>query len=393
VLAGRAVTRIPLRRPRLGVEDVAKSVVDIASRVGENLFWMGRYAERCEGLARLLRAGLVRFADAALEAVPALASLTAVGERLKVLPGDDDERTSDRDVAAAAAKEVAAAAGAAAGAVTAAASDPKAAAKAPKSPRDGVASFVAAVVDPSVQGGLAANVLRLHGCANQVRERMSTDNWHVFNRLPQRLPGLEATVGSALASLDEIMLACVSLAGFAMDDMTRDESWQFLLLGRRLERLAHISALVAHVLGLPAAERVAALEWLLEAANSIVTFRARYRRAPELLPVLHLVVFDETNPHSVAFQLRELTAALERTAVEVGGDVLGDGLAPLVEALAQAPLEGFEPESGAELEAACAELAARLALAERVAYEISDDLQRRFFTHAGTPAPLGLGAR
>jgi hypothetical protein len=79
--------------------------------------------------------------------------------------------------------------------------------------------------------------------------------------------------------------------------------------------------------------------------------------------------------------------------VEVGGDVLGDGLAPLVEALAQAPLEGFEPESGAELEAACAELAARLALAERIAYEISDDLQRRFFTHAGTPAPLGLGAR
>mgnify|MGYP006138668377 CR=1 FL=1 len=35
----------------------------------------------------------------------------------------------------------------------------------------------------------------------------------------------------------------------------------------------------------------------------IVTFRARYRRAPELLPVLHLVVFDASNPHSVMFEV------------------------------------------------------------------------------------------
>ena len=49
--------------------DVAQSGVDIASRVGENLFWMGRYAERCEAIARLLRAALVRLADAAPQAL------------------------------------------------------------------------------------------------------------------------------------------------------------------------------------------------------------------------------------------------------------------------------------------------------------------------------------
>ncbi|MDB4937727.1 MAG: hypothetical protein JWP87_4699 [Labilithrix sp.] len=350
VLAGRPVARIPLRRPRLGVEDVAKSVVDIASRVGENLFWMGRYAERCEGLARLLRAALVRIADAAPEAEPALRSLTKVSERLELLSDEKDEVHASAE-----------------------------------------AAFVAAVVDPEVPGGLAANVLRLHSCANQVRERMSTDNWHVFNRLPQRLPGKAATVSSALASLDEVMLACVSLAGFAMDDMTRDESWHFLLLGRRLERLAHVAAMVVHVLGLAPDEREDALEWLLEAANSIVTFRARYRRAPELLPVLHLVVFDESNPHSVAFQLRELSLSIERTAAELGREVSGDLLGPLVRELRGARLEGFEPEEGAALEAACEELAHLLRRAERSAYGLSDELQRRFFSHAGTPAPLGHG--
>jgi uncharacterized circularly permuted ATP-grasp superfamily protein/uncharacterized alpha-E superfamily protein len=357
MLADRPVTRIPLRRPRLGVDDVVRSVVDIPSRVGENLFWMGRYAERCEGLARLLRAALVRVADAAPQSAPALKSLTALSERLELVPKppDESEPGESRELA-------------------------------------GAPSFVASVVDATVQGGLAANVLRLHGCANHVRERMSTDNWHVFNRLPQRLPGPEATVGSALESLDAIMLACVSLAGFAMDDMTRDESWQFLLVGRRLERLSHIAGMVAHVLGLGLAERVEALEWLLEAANSIVTFRARYRRAPELLPVLHLVVFDETNPHAVAFQLRELMLTLERVGAELGAEVSSDALGPLGEALRDAPLAGFEPESGEVLETACADLAVLLGRAERAASSLSDELQRRFFTHAGTPAPVGIEA-
>lgn len=356
ILADKPVTRISLWRPRLGVEDVAKSVVDIPSRVGENLFWMGRYAERCEAVARLLRAALVRIADPGPQTLPALRSLRSASERLEVLPArdaDDDSPSSEHHASA----------------------------------------FLGGAVDPAVPGGLVANVMRLHSCANHVRERMSTDNWHVFNRLPHRLPGKDATIAAALESLDEVMLACVSLAGFAVDDMTRDESWQFLLLGRRLERLAHLTGVVKHVLGLPAIERADALEWLLEAANSIVTFRARYRRAPELLPVIHLVVLDETNPHAVAFQLRELAITLVRTAAELGGDVSTEDLGPLIATLRTLPLVGFEPESGEVLEAACTNLVGVLERAEQIAYAISDDLHRRFFTHAATPAPVGIRPR
>lgn len=342
-LADQPVTRSPLRRPRLGVDDVTRSVVEIASRVGENLFWMGRYAERCEGLARLLRAALTRVADADPDEQPALASLASAHVRLEVFAAPDE------------------------------------------------VDFAQAATDPAVSNGLAANVLRLVACANQVRERMSTDNWHVLNRLQQRLPGPGAELGASLESLDEIMLACVSLAGFAMDDMTRDESWQFLLLGRRLERLAHLSGLVAHVAALDGGARTEALEWLLEAANSIVTYRARFRRAPELLPVLHLVVFDESNPHAVAFQLRELGAILKRIATELGsGPELV--LEPASLALSRVSLAGFEPESGPVLDAACRGLAESLERVERAAFALSDDLQRQFFTHTATPAPVGIGA-
>src|SRR5262249_7469102 len=144
MLAVGPVTRAPLRKPRLGLMDVARSVVDIPSRVGENLFWMGRYAERCEGLARLLRAALVRIADAAPQAKPELLSLVSAGERLKIFQARDTEGKREGEKA---------------------------------KPRD-TASFIAAVVDPKLSGGVAANVLRLQASANQVRERMSTDNWH-----------------------------------------------------------------------------------------------------------------------------------------------------------------------------------------------------------------------
>lgn len=359
MLSDGPVARMPLRKPRLLVSDVQGSVVDIASRVGENLFWMGRYAERCEGLARLLRAGLTRIADGAEDYESAIASLTMVTEKLKVFStrSEADGKTLP-----------------------------------PRAPP----SLVQAVCDPAVPGGLAANVWRLHASANHVRERMSTDNWHVFNRLRQRYPKPDASISVALDTLDEVMMACVSLAGFAMDDMTRDESWQFLLFGRRLERLAHLSAVVTHVLRLAPEAREEALEWLLEAANSIVTFRARYRRSPELLPVLHLVVFDQSNPHAVAFQLVELSQMIDRIGQELGlppGTISTEPILRLRGQLREVPLYELEPEGGEELERACSELSQLTARLERVAYALSDDLQRRFFTHAKTPAPLGIAAK
>jgi uncharacterized circularly permuted ATP-grasp superfamily protein/uncharacterized alpha-E superfamily protein len=371
VLAEGHVPRLSLQKPRLGMKDVVQSAVDIPSRVGENLFWMGRYSERCEAVARLLRAALVRIADAAPQSAAALGSIATVCASLGVLEVPEDPSLDDGEAAP---------------------SQPVSKGRRSSNPGSlrSPPDFLAAVVNPRMQGGLAANVMRLVACANQIRERMSTDNWHVLGRLPQRLPGAAPTLGAALEALDQIMLGCVSLAGFAMDDMTRDESWRFLLIGRRLERLGHLAGVVGRVLRFPAGERSDALEWLLEAANSIVTFRARYRRAPELLPVLHLVVFDESNPHAVAFQVRELGRNLDQTAEELGAEAPFASLVPLAEALSSIDMEGFEHESGEALELAAADLAERMHRAREAAFGLSDELQRRFFTHAGTPAPLGI---
>ena len=159
-------------RPRLGVTDVEQSGVEIASRVGENLFWMGRYAERCEGIARLLRAALVRLADAAPQSAAALGSIAAVCEGLGVIEvpdAPDDEAP------------ISAPWGAASIAAPTLSTDPKSTPKHlenkpihddPSAPPD----FLAAVADPAAMGGLAANVLRLHACASACRPTTGTSS-------------------------------------------------------------------------------------------------------------------------------------------------------------------------------------------------------------------------
>ncbi len=357
VLGDKTTSRAPLAGPKLRAEDVRTRGVDVPSRVGENLFWSGRYAERCEGSARLLRAGLARLMETGSRAE--LASIMEACKRLGVLPtpknGKATAKTADKSSGKHAIADTDAAR---------------------------ATMFVRAVTDPAVPGGLAANLGRLHSCASQVRERMSTDNWHLLSELPAKVPRKDASLGVASKALDEIMMACVSLAGFAMDDMTRDESWQFLRMGRRIERLTMLAAVSSHALSEPGAS----LEWLLEAANSIVTFRARYRRLPELLPVTHLCVMDTTNPHAVLFQVREIEDTLRELSAPV------EAFAELSRAsasLAAFPLDSLA-EEGDTLAAACKELGVLLAQTERAGYALSDELSRRFFSHAGSP--LGAAA-
>jgi uncharacterized circularly permuted ATP-grasp superfamily protein/uncharacterized alpha-E superfamily protein len=353
VLGDKPVARAPLARPKLRASDVRTRGVDVPSRVGENLFWTGRYAERCESSARLLRAGIVRLMESSSSA--GLLSITEAAKRLGVLPRPKlTAKGEARDgLKKARVKE--------------------------EPPR--ADAFLRAVADASVSGGLAANLGRLHGCASQVREHMSTDNWHLLSELPTKVPRKDASLGVALQALDEIMISCVSLAGFAFDDMTRDQSWQFLRMGRRIERLAVLSGLSAYVM---AEEDGASLEWLLESANSIVTFRARYRRLPELLPVVHLVVMDTQNPHAVAFQLREIEDTLSEL---LAPEESFAGIRKLGKELSDFPLDALA-DDGVAVGHACAKLADLLGRVERASYVLSDDLSRRFFSHAASAAPV-----
>jgi uncharacterized alpha-E superfamily protein len=100
-------------------------------------------------------------------------------------------------------------------------------------------------------------------------------------------------------------------------------------IGRRLERLQFQSVVLQRALAM---DENGNLDWLLELSDSIVTYRARYRAQPEWLPVLDLLLLDETNPRSILFQIDGILGALKKIAQSHGacGEHL---LAPCREAL------------------------------------------------------------
>jgi uncharacterized alpha-E superfamily protein len=172
----------------------------------------------------------------------------------------------------------------------------------------------------------------------------------------------------------------MTLSGFVLDGMTRGIGWRFLSLGRRIERLAGLCT----VLQVATTEgRAHGLDWLLELADSTVSYRSRYLVGPEWLPVLDLLLCDEVNPRSVAFQVKGLAqyiARLEASHGRFGGDAVSSAQA----ALRRLRPQDLHPESEA--------LAKVLAQLHRAALAASDELSLKFFSHAASRSVLSLVA-
>ena len=81
-------------------------------------------------------------------------------------------------------------------------------------------------------------------------------------------------------------------------------------MGRRVERGALTLTLLQALLP-PGASRVH-MEALLEIADSLLTYRARYLSSLQVAPVVDLLLTDDTNPRSLAFQVAALMEHLKR---------------------------------------------------------------------------------
>ncbi|HOG04576.1 MAG TPA: circularly permuted type 2 ATP-grasp protein, partial [Accumulibacter sp.] len=157
VLTDAAVNTFSLLKQSVGKADIVRGGRNLSSRVVENLYWFGRYAERCDKTSRLLRVALSRLVDAGADTLPALNSALDLCRTMQLLPTAEAEAN-----AAAKARKAAAAL-----------------------PLD--AQMIHAVCSREWGEGLAGDIRRLLWVATQVRERFSLDNWHAINRLQHQL--------------------------------------------------------------------------------------------------------------------------------------------------------------------------------------------------------------
>ncbi len=321
----------------IGAYDLVRRDPYLPSRVVENLFWFGRYCERCDDSARLLRIMLARYVDG--DDPQALLAAVDLGESLMLLP--DEGELPER--------------------------------------------LLAALLGEDWSFSLRSNLQRLQWAASQVRGKLSRENWQALvelQREAQELDTPEPDFAELLDFLNRLVMSLAALSGFALDDMTRDEGWRFLMMGRRIERLQFLSSSLAAFLRGVAVFDQAGLEWLLELGNSSITYRSRYLAVPQLIPVLDLLLLDEQNPHAVLFQLKLVSRTLRRLNDDFGVP-RETGLVPLVECLARFDLGCLENGLFGEtsVRAALDGLADLLQAVADESGQVSDRLALRHFAH------------
>ena len=244
------------------------------------------------------------------------------------------------------------------------------------------AGLLAAATQETSAFGLPANMRKLEQVAFSLRDRMSMDNWRTINALVKDpVFGRKASLPDALNWLDRTVTGLMTLSGFALDGMTRDDGWRFLSIGRRLERLGFqcLTLQIAFEHG-----RVSGLSWLLKLADSIVTYRTRYMARPEWLPVLDLLVLDGTNPRSVRYQANGVYSYLIKLE-DAYGSCGAELLRPCIEAL-----DGLD--AAQDLQPENVKLREAVDLLRSSAFSLSDRLGHRFFEHAQTNVWAWMGA-
>lgn len=333
--------------------DLKRGGLDLPSRLLDDIYWLGRYVERCDCTARLTRAGIER---ATLEAAPdaplALSAILDALQRSGVAPVVADSKLAEARPGA------------------------------PSTPAEAI--LLGVLFDNDAPNNLRGILRRVHELTLGVRSRLSRDAWHVLRRLSNSLAaytgGPQERLGNAVDVLDQILITLAAVSGTTLDNMVRSHAWAFLDMGRRVERAA--LSLVQMQALLPSGASRVHMEALLEVADSLLTYRARYLSTLQVAPVVDLLLTDTSNPRSVAFQVESLMEHFKR--LQVHSDVTRTRAERRLIALQSTLLT-------ADIEQACAGdgsgLRQLLEESTTLLWQFSDDVSNTFFSHlAGSRA-------
>jgi uncharacterized circularly permuted ATP-grasp superfamily protein/uncharacterized alpha-E superfamily protein len=322
---------------------------ELPSRVADNLFWLGRYVERLENSARLVRSTLQRVGRGT--PLPRDAAELQALSRCMVHVGLIDTDTG------------------------------------PLGGRILAEAVLASVRD----GGLIARQFaRVGRLTESARDRLTGDMYTTFTQSLREAHAAAQAAGRSLDDLSHAMIGILrfsaAVAGVAAENMVRGGGWLFLDLGRRIERAQAVSAEVASALDLPPNRIEPGLRLVLELCDSAITYRSRYLTVLQPAPVLDLVLADEGNPRALAFQL----AAMRKRIEEVAG---ADDPFTQEAAWFQAQVLSMVHDvlAGQNQAAEAVLLPPRLRALEAAVADLSDRIGRRYFTLLPERHAVGVG--
>ncbi|RUQ41276.1 MAG: hypothetical protein EKK69_02400 [Candidatus Competibacteraceae bacterium] len=354
VLAPTPQRHVSLLRQSYGPIMATRDGSDLPSRVADNLFWLGRYSERLDGTARLLR--------------------EACGRLLEWEQDNTDERCLDDLLEA---LDIA---------VPPVAESPRARFFTLRQ------ELLNLIIDTEAPGGLPQLFSGLLRTGRTVRSHLGDDSWRLLNRLQQRIleppSGLGARQARDLLEDQSILLA--AFCGLNNETMPHHQGWMFFDIGRYLERvlrtldLFKLAFITARNPGLPLWEVV------LTITDNMTAYRRRYRSALHPTAIIDLLLFDEGNPRAVGYQLYRLQRNIGRLQRPSSSPYRSAEERLILEALTILRLADIEALATLSNDStrSSAELTRLLDALQVPLLKLSDALTHSHFSHAEVPRQL-----
>ena len=275
VLWDGPVDTFSMLRPRSEPVELHRVARAVPSSVADNVFWLGRYVERAENVARILRSMISRVQRADDSELGCLIRLHGCLEsRHSKLPKAKTRRPTSLEFEQ---------------------------------------ELISLLTNTKRPDSLASTLAEISRVGGNVRERLSGDMNFLISQLRD---SIQIEPDTEFLEYPAMLTACLELlsafSGMERENINRGSGWLFMSIGRRLERAIYLTRQLREVTTPLAEQDWPFLECLLEVADSSVSYRTRYFTTLQPLAVLDLLMADETNPRSLDFQLSHLGDLYEK---------------------------------------------------------------------------------
>jgi uncharacterized circularly permuted ATP-grasp superfamily protein/uncharacterized alpha-E superfamily protein len=355
VLWDSPVDTFSMLRPRNEPVELRRISRFVPSSVADNAFWLGRYVERAESIARILRAMIPRVRRAEEAELVCLMRLhKCLESRHSKLPRSKHRQPTSVELEQ---------------------------------------ELTSLLTDAKRPDSLACTLAEVSRIGGSIRERLSADMMFLIGQLRD---SIQIGRGTPFLEYPAMLTDCLELlsafSGMERENINRGLGWLFMTTGRRLERAIYLTRQLREITTPLSEQDWSLLECLLEVADSSMTYRARYYTTLQPLAVLDVLLADETNPRSLDFQLSHLADIYQKLPrhLSVDSQAMRAALALLRSfdlRKLKYPLPGATAAHDAD---GLSRLASFLQELERLLPSWSNNLSSRYFSHART-LPITIG--
>jgi uncharacterized alpha-E superfamily protein len=254
------------------------------SRVADAIYWMNRYLERADNIARFIDVNIFMMMEMGLERgtgkwIPLVEAAGEMKQFNKLYPDHDQIN---------------------------------------------IIKFL--TFDSINQNSILSCIEKARENARSIREIIPVEQWQAINELYHQVQRY-----SRKRQLDDLqpfysLIKKTShlYAGYLEDTMSHDQAWHFARLGCLLERADQTSRMldVKYFLLLPAVETVGSpydnIEWgaVLKSANAFQMYRKKYHRV-NYKNVVNFLMFDKHFPRSIVYCIHAAMTSLNRIVLEL----------------------------------------------------------------------------